>query len=443
MFTLDWFWGWFSFVAAYFGMCFLVAHGLKKRKHFWIIVSLWTVGIIGFMFLWRFISITYISPMENGFLRRILGMNFFLLNYFFGTLVLFNAYKENYWVDLYCATIAYSMQHLSERIYELAKLGIPNIPLWEWFLLLTSITVVIYFLFYFFFIRGFDYSSFNKVVDHKFQVIASLIIIFSAIYLNNAITGNARDATNYQFVKAYTHVLTIIISFLVVAWELSIVSARKANFEKEKLNELLIEERNHYEKDKEDREILNIKYHDIKHLLNNANSNMDKVVFKEITNTLGLYESIYKTGSEAIDVILSKKSKYCSDNGIKFTCLVDGTQLSALSPYENYSLFENAIDNAIEAVSKCVPEKKIISISQQTDEKETMLTFTNYFTGNIIFKKELPLSQKDPNFHGYGIKSIKMLAEKYGGSIQAKTQGDIFILIVKLPKNKNNSLKAE
>ena len=335
------------------------------------------------------------------------------------------------------------MQHFSERIYELAKLGIPSIPLWEWFLLLTLITVVIYFLFYLFFIRGFDYSSFNKVVDHKLQVIASLIIIFSAIYLNNAITGNARDATNYQFVKAYTFVLTIIISFLVVAWEISIVSAQKATFEKEKLNELLIEERKHYEKDKEDREILNIKYHDIKHLLNNANSNMDKVVFKEIKNTLGLYESIYKTGSEAIDVILSKKSKYCSDNGIKFTCLVDGTQLSALSPYENYSLFENAIDNAIEAVSKCVPEKKIISISQQTDEKETKLTFTNYFTGNIIFKKELPQSLKDPNFHGYGIKSIKMLAEKYGGSIQAKTQGDIFILIVKLPKNKNNSLKAE
>ena len=101
-----------------------------------------------------------------------------------------------------------------------------------------------------------------------------------------------------------------------------------------------------------------------------------------------------------------------------------------------YSLFGNVIDNAIEAVVKVEDErKKNVNIIVKNVDSFISIRVDNYFAGNISFNKEgLPKTQKEDNgYHGFGIKSVKMITEKYGGDLSVFVDGEIFSLSILFP----------
>ena len=58
----------------------------------------------------------------------------------------------------------------------------------------------------------------------------------------------------------------------------------------------------------------------------------------------------------------------------------------------------------------------------------------NYFAEPLKFSGDMPETTKgDTAYHGYGLKSVKLLAEQYGGDIHIETEGDRFILDVLFP----------
>ena len=55
----------------------------------------------------------------------------------------------------------------------------------------------------------------------------------------------------------------------------------------------------------------------------------------------------------------------------------------------------------------------------------------------IILKDGLPLTTKnDHNSHGYGMKSIRYIVEKYNGNLIIDCNNNIFVLSILLSKNK-------
>ena len=62
-----------------------------------------------------------------------------------------------------------------------------------------------------------------------------------------------------------------------------------------------------------------------------------------------------------------------------------------------------------------------------------ILQVENYYQGPLTFQDGLPATQKAGEYHGYGLKSIRSTAEKYGGSITISTENDIFLLCILLP----------
>ena len=165
MFTLDWFWGNFSFVAAFYGMLFLSGKGLEKKQKFWLRFTIWCLAFFGFMFFWR--AITYPSLGSDQKSYPVWYLLFYVIYYFAGAFAIFHCYKCDFWSALYISTMAYSTQHITERVYELVVLYLDPVPLWEWFVLLTTVTVVLYAVFYFAVLLKLDYDSFNLIVDHK------------------------------------------------------------------------------------------------------------------------------------------------------------------------------------------------------------------------------------------------------------------------------------
>lgn len=92
-----------------------------------------------------------------------------------------------------------------------------------------------------------------------------------------------------------------------------------------------------------------------------------------------------------------------------------------------YTLFGNAFDNAIEAVEKLPLDKRIISLSSQCKGNIFSFAIRNYFAEKLVFKDGLPLTTKnDTNYHGFGMKSIRNIVEKYNGDLKISIDNDVF-----------------
>ena len=99
-----------------------------------------------------------------------------------------------------------------------------------------------------------------------------------------------------------------------------------------------------------------------------------------------------------------------------------------------YSLFGNIVDNAIEAVSDPGVEEKLISLTVKRSDGLVSVNVHNYYCGKLDFENGLPLTtKKNKSYHGYGMKSIKRVVEKYGGELSVSGKGGIFNLNIVFP----------
>ena len=57
-----------------------------------------------------------------------------------------------------------------------------------------------------------------------------------------------------------------------------------------------------------------------------------------------------------------------------------------------------------------------------------MIQVQNYYDAKLKFEEGLPLTRRDKGSHGFGMKSIRYIAEKYNGTITVNAQNGIFVL---------------
>lgn len=148
-----------------------------------------------------------------------------------------------------------------------------------------------------------------------------------------------------------------------------------------------------------------------------------------------IYDSIIQTGNEVLDAILTEKKLYCETHQITMTCMADGAQLSFLDPVDLYIIFGNALDNAIESVVHLAdPDKRVISVSVRAKSGLAILRFENYYDRPLQFKDGLPQTTKErKEEHGFGLKSIRHILEKYGGRMTIHPDGELFVLSASIP----------
>ena len=127
-----------------------------------------------------------------------------------------------------------------------------------------------------------------------------------------------------------------------------------------------------YKQSRESIDLINYKYHDLKHQIAVLRSETDPEKRNEFLNhmedEIRQYEAQNKTGNKVLDTVLTSKSLYCAKHGITFTCVADGTLLDFMDIMDICSIFGNALDNAIECELKIADkEKRLIhvTVSQQ------------------------------------------------------------------------------
>ena len=244
-----------------------------------------------------------------------------------------------------------------------------------------------------------------------------------------------------QYNRVYYVVIGIynLLSCLMVLYlQFFVMDNRRLKNELEITSQLLHQSKIRYQDNKKNVDLINLKCHDLKHQIreHTAKGNITKDTINELEEIINIYDSNVRTGNEALDLILTEKSLLCQKANIKLSCLADCSKLSFIADSDLYCLFGNAIDNAVEAVMKIQDSnKRQINLIVRNVYSLVSISIENYYTGELIIGKDnLPVTTKsNKDYHGFGMKSIKMIVDKYHGDLKITKREDIFSLAILFP----------
>lgn len=347
------------------------------------------------------------------------------------------------WTSVFCCSMAYSLENLSSAV-ERSLGGIwpfASYPpaLFEGAGRFWLVSLLVYAAAYQLFVRRVEKNGLLQIDDPVMVVVTALVIVVNMVLdvVVKDIAVPSLGVPGYDAKTLSTVYLLLCVYIMYSVFE--IVYNRRLQMNMAAIERLRATEAKQYQMSRENIEAINIKCHDLKHqirALTSGGAAVDKRVLSQISREVGVYDSVVKSGNDALDTILTEKSLYCEKHGITLSCIADGRALDFVEPTDLYSFFGNALDNAIEAVERLGdPERRSIGLVVQRKGDMVSIHVENYFDGQVSFGGEgLPLTHKgDEANHGFGTRSMRMIAEGLGGSLACRVQGDVFHLDALLP----------
>ncbi len=424
--------------------CFFFYMKLERKPNIWRRIIIGTLGILVLAF-----PVAWFYTVWGSYIwgRVMVYVFLFCLVTLQGCLY----FEENIWVILFCNTMAYAAQNLMYKLFLIFWCYGESIRLFDgWgsmFNLWYRITyygfmAVSVFLLYHILLKKIIHKLHSGKLDRSLLALIMSILIITIIlcslediYFAKLCAGkeNRFDVVEFYVLRQTGNVFSAICNLA------ALILASKALVERELLQEVAFlkysikQGEKQYEISKDTIDLINVKIHDIKYKINTVlteQKDVPKEIIDDLRKSVRIYDSSIETGNEYLNVFITDKSLYCEQNGITLSCMVDGSKLDFMDVGDLYSLFGNIMDNALESVMKIEEkEKRVINLSVKTKNNMLFIQSDNYYTGEIAFKDGLPQTTKgDTTWHGFGMQSIKMIVQKYGGELSAHVEEDVFHL---------------
>ena len=239
-------------------------------------------------------------------------------------------------------------------------------------------------------------------------------------------------------VPYYCVAVNVIVNLVIILLQNMTYRILSLQKEKEMIQILQKEKEQQYLFSKENVDLINQKCHDLKRqirALQMVQGEERERLFKETEEAVQFYDAHIKTGNDVLDTILTEKSFVCARQGIRFSCNIHAEKMDIIDVIDFYTIVSNGLDNAIECVSGYEDdEKKVINVAVLEQGSMLHIFIDNYFDGKLEFRNGFPVTSKeDKGYHGYGVKSMQMIAKKYGGDMRISVQNHTFSLQIMLP----------
>lgn len=353
---------------------------------------------------------------------------------------------------LFCAVAAYTVQHLSYVVFSLINVTLldsqafitlvyENREIFSFSSIggMLAFSFVLYVIVYFI-VYLLSQSILKKWVgkdgDLKFKSLPVIAFIVFALIVDIVISDVFRYAEETsEFMEIFYCLLSILLCLCLLCLQMNMIKSKDIEHEMEVLSTLYDEQQKHYQIRKETIDLINIKCHDFRHKIGVLGSNrgVQDEVLQEMQDLISFYDAKISTGNPSLDIILTEKSLLCSEKRIDFTCIVDGKLLAFIKDSDLYALFGNILDNAIEAVDKIAdPTKRCVNFIVEKQQGAIFIREDNYYTGKIVKNGAglIDTVKADKQYHGFGMKSIQEITQRYGGILQVDTNKDIFQLSI-------------
>ncbi len=353
-------------------------------------------------------------------------------------------FDASVWAALFCSSAGYAVQNLASGWSEFIWLFIAGTgpeaaldreaPLSTFTLLTWLITLATYAIAYPLITRRLNRHGLEQVGD-KSMITMMAMVMLMVIGFDLVI----KSLCELGIPVVYAVLLRLVHGFICVftVWmEYELLVNRKLASERDTTERVLAEHERQYQQSRESIEAINIKCHDLRHqirALANGGAVVNPSALADVAREVDVYDAAVHTGNEALDTILTEKSLVCQREGITLTCVADGAALDFMASADIYALFGNALDNAIEAARR--PSRRSISLVVRRTMGVTSISVENYFDPAVepSFKDGLPQTTKaDKTNHGFGMRSMRAIAERYGGTLVARAKDGTFSLDIML-----------
>ena len=329
-----------------------------------------------------------------------------------------------------------AVQHIAYKLTVIVMLTPLMAPLGEISPLYRSVTeiiacAIVYTIVFFVFAR--DYAEEKGNIHLS---VTSFLIVITCIGVNRLVADHEVGDVEVELAAA---IYAIICCVFALAIQLYLQRWQREKSESMVIKGLLSASEKQYEQWQTMVELTNIQTHDLKHMLDRIENLADKENLNipdlsPIRDSIESFSPIIKTGNEVIDVLLRNMGVLCRQQKIRLNYVSYTDRLGDFDSMQLYFLFANAIDNARAGAGTVTdPDKRLVDVSLKQFGDSVIVHVWNYYQGDIVFADELPVSDNTDSGHGFGLKSIRMITDRFGGAMKAYTEGDVFHLNIILP----------
>lgn len=442
---LSLFWYKFQFMIELLVIEGMFVSRLRRRKYF-------ALRLIACLLI-VFTAVTFFPVQYNALYNSFMFLTFFLLT-LIGCIVCF---RDTLWNILFCCLAAYTVQHVAYlvdtilvnlflddygNVYQGA--AVPQLTAGQ-----QAVSWVIYFACYIMVYAEAYLLLISIIPKHPdLQLGRTVMILISGLVIIVDIVFNMYTAYNTEGKLSIflEEVYNLIICLLVLQMQFQKLRQKKILEDYDVIQKILEKEQMQYKHLKDNMNIINVKCHDLKHQLRaiRHDEHSDLKELKQVEQAISIYQTAARTGNETLDIVLMDKLLYCDRYGITITCIADGSSISFMSEVDVYSLFGNALDNAVTAVEQLPPPLRDIKLTIKNIGDVVTVRVENHFEGKIRLEDGVPVTTKKNKFyHGYGFLSMQMIAAKYNGKVKVDVDGDKFILNVVFVNPKEQISDAE
>lgn len=417
----------------------ILMHRYLKRSFF----RVRAIAVVGVYFI-----VFSLCPGEEFLLNHLyLGWFniYFLIVFLISLPVLFFLFRVEWKSILFNAIAAFSLQHIAGNFSNAVRAFGP----WQRASLIGLLIELVFFVVIclplaVWFSKRFQ-NEFSELYDGGTLLISAGLFIIVLVTSQIMVNITTIDISGLMLIYLYEDVCCILSLLL----QFKLLEQRKMRQERVVLENLLAWQAKQHTFSKEGIELINIKFHDLRKQLNAVRTIEDREMrekrLAEIEASVSQYGNVAVTENETLNILLIEKNFVCAQRGINIVCMVEGHLLAFMTPSDLYALFGNALDNAIECVSEEEAERREIELEVRKKKQFLWIRISNYNSATVTLKDGLPVTTKgDERFHGYGMKSIRFVVEKYGGVMTVNTANKRFTLNILIPmpgeeKEKNDS----
>ncbi|HBJ52138.1 ATP-binding protein [Bifidobacterium dentium] len=332
---------------------------------------------------------------------------------------------------------AVALQHFVYCATRIVMLSLPdewgNVEYWPGAIMFLALTALFYGIGCWLFARPLVGRLPETVVGGILMMFVGLLLCvnvfscwFEALSERDALSGGS-----YQMM-----VLTRFVTCaFVLALLAEIVKRERAERDGIVLQQLLNQQKSQLANDKATIDLINIKTHDLKKQLGLLGGRISQEEIDGLNRLVSIYDSSVRTGNETLDVLLANKSLQCEQRGIRFDRMIDGELLDFMKPADIYSLFGNAVDNAIEAVLRLDDDAdRYVSMTVCKRKEMLSIHIENPYVGELRFDDGLPQTTKqDKDYHGFGTRSMRMIVDRYDGVLTIGAADHVYTVDVLMP----------
>lgn len=148
----------------------------------------------------------------------------------------------------------------------------------------------------------------------------------------------------------------------------------------------------------------------------------------EILDKLNRMYTYVNVGNSLLSYIINSKLSMAKEQGIEIKAEIENLPFSYMDSVDFSALLNNMLDNAVNGALNS--EGKKLEVNIASEKGFDVITVKNSIDGSVLKDNpELASSREEPG-HGYGMKQIKAITEKYEGNIDIYEKDEMFIVSI-------------